>query len=193
LPEAHACELPHPPQLLLSVWRSTHAPAHTVDPVLQVKVQTPLVHEGWASATAGHACPHEPQLSGSVVVSMQTPPHAICGWAHVATHVYDPPSDAQRGVVPLHAVPQLPQLDVLSAGEQPPSHALKPAGQAPPASPSVPADPSSPAPPSSPPTPSGLAPSLPPPSSIAESVACDPAESEPASPPPEPVEPSGET
>jgi hypothetical protein len=71
VPDAHA--LPHDPQLLPSVWRSTQAPEQAVMPVLHAMVHIPLEHD----ITAGQTVPHEPQLFVSVSVFTQFEPHTV--------------------------------------------------------------------------------------------------------------------
>jgi hypothetical protein len=72
LPPAHVADwtqaTPQPPQLLVSVCVSTHAPAQNVSMGdSQESWHTPLMHE----APAGHWWLHTPQLFGSLCVSPQ--------------------------------------------------------------------------------------------------------------------------
>ena len=69
-PAAHT--LPQAPQLLGSVWRSTHAPLHSV-PVHVDAWHAPAVQ----TSPGGHATPQAPQLFGSVCVSTQAVPQIV--------------------------------------------------------------------------------------------------------------------
>jgi hypothetical protein len=74
VPLAHACPAPHPPQLLLSVWKLRHAPEQALRPLVHVKPHTLDVHVAVALLTAGQTCPHEPQLPVSVASFTQSDP-----------------------------------------------------------------------------------------------------------------------
>ncbi len=65
--------VPHAPQLLESLVRSTHALLQLVRPVVHAVVQTPLEH------TLGeeHVLPQPPQFAGLVSGSTQVVPHTI--------------------------------------------------------------------------------------------------------------------
>ena len=85
-------------------------------------------HAPWMQAEfTGHLFPHEPQFAGSICVLVQTPPGQLVSSAlQLATHW----PMLQFGVVPLHALPQLPQFcpslsrstQVLSQNEFPAAH-----------------------------------------------------------------------
>jgi hypothetical protein len=90
----------HPPQLLVSLWVSTHAPLQSVWP--EGQTQLPFVQV----AVFGHTLPHPPQLAGSVCSSTHPPLHATSGAVHV-----DPPHAPPVHRLPLgQAFPHLPQL-----------------------------------------------------------------------------------
>jgi hypothetical protein len=75
------------------------------------------VHVAVALATAvEHAVPHAPQLLRLLVVSTHTPLHSVgVGAEHPETHV----EPEQTGVLPLHRLPQVPQLVALLATQRP--------------------------------------------------------------------------
>ncbi len=73
------CEhfVPQPPQLLGSVWVSTHAPLQSVVPLGHAQVPLEQV------APVGHAVPQAPQLCGSLASVTQALPHKVCPAGHV--------------------------------------------------------------------------------------------------------------
>jgi hypothetical protein len=74
VPPLHACVDPHPPQLLASLVKFTHAPLQRVYPLLHVKPHALFAQTAVALATAVvHAWPHVLQLLTSLVVSTQVP------------------------------------------------------------------------------------------------------------------------
>jgi hypothetical protein len=116
VPGAHT--LPQLPQLLLSLEKSAHPPAHDVYPPLQVKPHELPEQFGvaWAIVVV-HLLPHAPQLFESLVGSTQVVPHSLGAFAgQPELHEYELPAPAQLGVPPLHVVPHAPQLLVVSMG-----------------------------------------------------------------------------
>jgi hypothetical protein len=65
---------PQLPQLVVSVIKETHRPAHAVCPVGQAMPQAPIAQ----SCPAGQAISQDPQWSRSVCVSTHWLPHAVC-------------------------------------------------------------------------------------------------------------------
>ena len=117
--------MPHPPQLLGSVWvfvqKRDPLPPHNVCPAEQTTEQVPLEQV----FPAGQTMPHWPQLLGSVFVFTHTPLHTV------------PPAQKEVTQTPLvqvvpalHTVPQAPQLfwSVCSFTQTLP-HITWPAGQ----------------------------------------------------------------
>jgi len=99
--------LPQLPQLLLSIWRSTHALPHFEKPVLQVKPHVLEVQVAVPFGGAEQAFPQEPQFDTSLVVSTQFPPQLVVPVGQVTTQV---PFE-QTWFVP-HLTPQYPQLSL---------------------------------------------------------------------------------
>ena len=114
--------LPHMPQLPRLVAVSTHAPLQRVYPLLHVKVHALSTHAAVALATrVEHALPHMPQLPGLVIVSTHVPLHSVGVDAgqperHEYASASNPasPPGPHTGVLPVQALPQLPQLVVVS-------------------------------------------------------------------------------
>jgi hypothetical protein len=74
-PPWHAKVEPQPPQLFLSLVKSTQAPLQRLKPLLHASVQAPDAHAAWAFATlVVHVLPHWPQFFGSVDISTHAPP-----------------------------------------------------------------------------------------------------------------------
>jgi hypothetical protein len=74
--------------------------------------------------------PHIEQLLALLVVSTQALAHTVAAaLGQLATHVYVPPAPAQRGVLPAHVLPQLPQLAALDGSAQPSGQASNPVPQ----------------------------------------------------------------
>ncbi len=115
VPPLHAYAEPQPPQLLLSLVKSTHAPLQSVYPLLHVKVHAPETHAAVALAMpVEHAFVQEPQSFALFAVSTQVPPQSVgVAAGQPETHA-DP---AHTGVPPLHAndAPQPPQSLLLFA------------------------------------------------------------------------------
>ena len=108
VPPVHA--VPHPPQLLLSLWAFTQELPQGLRPTGQITPHTPAVQ----SCPLGQTLPQAPQLLPSVVVLVQALP-------------------VQVGVAPAHAMqaaPPLPHAPLAVPGwhapptQQPPLHAL---------------------------------------------------------------------
>jgi hypothetical protein len=134
-PEAHAYELPEAthagvfplhvtPQLpqLAEVVSRTQAPLQSVYPVSHAIEHALLTHTAWALATlVVHALPHALQLFASLVVSTQLPLQLVgAADGHPDTHEYAPAAPAHTPVLPLHILPQLPQLaEVVSSTQAP--------------------------------------------------------------------------
>jgi hypothetical protein len=111
------CEhfVPQPPQLLTSVWRSTHAPLQTV--VALGQEQVPPEH----TPPAGHAFEQLPQWFGLLERSTHAPLQTVV-----------PPGQEQvplEHIAPVgHAVSQLPQwFGLLERSTQPPLQLVSPA------------------------------------------------------------------
>jgi len=102
-------------------------------PTLHVNVQALLTHLGCALATlVEQALPQMLQLLGSLVVSTQLRPHSVGEPdGQLDEQAYVPLAAAQTGVLPLHMLLQVPQLDALAGSTQPPSHAIRPLPQVP--------------------------------------------------------------
>jgi len=83
----------------------THALPHSTWPVGQplLPVHTPLVHD-WPTV---QACPHAPQLFGSVAVFVQVPLHDVCPLGQPPPEPHVPPV---QGTPLAHAVPHVPQF-----------------------------------------------------------------------------------
>ena len=95
--------VPHEPQLLMS-------PSASEQKLLQ--------HCGMSPP---HVLSHPPQLSGSLVMSVQLPSHETCGSLHIAAPSQVPPVQ----VIPPQSFPHEPQLFVsLSVSTQPPLQQL---------------------------------------------------------------------
>jgi len=127
-----ACPDPQPPQLLLLLVKSTHAPLQRLYPLSHAKVHALLTHAGAALATlVVHAWPHVLQLLASLVVLVQVPLQ-IVGSADVQpeAHAYELPDATHAGVFPLHATPQLPQLAEVVSWTQAPLQRVYPASHA---------------------------------------------------------------
>lgn len=115
-PGAHANSRPQPPQLLLSVISSTHAPLQRENPLLQVKPHALLAHPAAALATlVEHVWPQLPQLPGLVVVSTHDPAQRVCPLLHVKVHARPTQSGTAFVTVVEHAVVQVPQWLALLA------------------------------------------------------------------------------
>ncbi len=104
-PAAQANVEPHPPQLLLSVCSSTHAPLQRAKPVLHVKVHLLEAHADAAFAME-HALPQWPQLDTLLVMSTHEPLQSVWLAGQPDTQF----EFEQSGVLPLHAFPHPPQL-----------------------------------------------------------------------------------
>src|SRR5207237_1011653 len=91
-----------------------HAPLTYVSPAMHAMPHIAVLQVGVPSVTAGHACPHAPQLAVSLIVS-----------THAAEHNVSPPEQvlyphtlAAHAGVPRsagHAIPQPPQFDTSAA------------------------------------------------------------------------------
>jgi hypothetical protein len=105
--------------------------------VLHAKPHMLCVHAECALATPlRQPAPHIMQLFGSLVVSTHVLLQLVGALGgHVGTHEYSPLTAAQSGVVPVHALPQPPQLDTVVPSTQPPGHATIPLAQTRPPSP----------------------------------------------------------
>jgi hypothetical protein len=116
---------PQAPQLSADA-SETHAPLQRLKPGLHVKPHVLAVQEGMAfAAVVVHALPHEPQLAGSDVASMQVPLHIVdVPSGQLAMHANVCPEGAHTGVAPLQAAPQAPQFDGVLGSMQTPSHAI---------------------------------------------------------------------
>ena len=105
-PDVH--DVPHMPQFSLSVFMSTHAPAHSVLPIGHWIAHVPFAHVHVpppmiAPASLPQTLPHLPQFALSVFASTHTAPHFVDvaeHWQLPWTHV------APDG----HALPHLPQF-----------------------------------------------------------------------------------
>jgi hypothetical protein len=76
----------------------------------------------WATLVE-HLWPHVPQLFASPAVSTHVPPQtAGAAVGHPDAQPYESPEPAHTGVLPLHALPQLPQLVPLVSWMQAPLH-----------------------------------------------------------------------
>jgi hypothetical protein len=81
-------------------------------------VQALFTHTGWPLASlVVQAWPHPPQFVAVLVVSTQPPPQTVCDALgqvdmHVNTSV--DPDPTQKGVLPVQALPQPPQLSAVS-------------------------------------------------------------------------------
>jgi len=85
-----------------------------------LNVHAPETHAGAALATtAGHMTPQLPQLFGSVSLLVHVPPHESGVGAVQPAWQADP---TQRGVLPVQAWPQTPQLflSLVSSTQLPP-------------------------------------------------------------------------
>src|ERR1039458_9247840 len=80
-----------------------------------VHLQTPLTH----NCMSGHVAPQPPQLSGSFCSLTQAPLHTVSG------HVHVPPVQVSLAE---HALPHVPQFDVVESLTQAPLHAIWPLG-----------------------------------------------------------------
>jgi hypothetical protein len=81
---------------------------------------------GCAPATVvEQALPHIPQWLGLLVVSAHVPPHAVGAVdGQLATQDGAAADPEHRGVLPVHALPQLPQFAALASDTQAPLQAL---------------------------------------------------------------------
>lgn len=122
---------PQVPQLE-EVVNWTQAPLHGVYPASQAYEQAPLTHTGCALAMAVvHAWPHVLQLSASLVVSTQLPLQSVgAADGHPDTHEYAPPAPAHTPVLPVQALPQLPQLAAVVYWTHAPPQRLYPVSHA---------------------------------------------------------------
>ena len=120
-----ATDVAHPAATL------TQAPLHRANPLPHTNEHALLTHAVWALVTAVvHAWPHIEQSLALLVVSTQLPVQVVeAVEGHVAAHEYVPLDRAQRGVLPVHALPQLPQLAALEGSTQPSGHGSMPTGQ----------------------------------------------------------------
>jgi hypothetical protein len=75
--------VPHIPQLRLSVWMSRQAPAQSVKPVAQERLQVPPEHT-WPE---GQVRPQPPQLALSVLRSRHVPEQLESPEPHDTLHV----------------------------------------------------------------------------------------------------------
>jgi hypothetical protein len=94
--------LPHAPQSVSLLFRSTQPPPQSVWPVGQLLMQVELEQ----SSSGWQAMPHAPQFAGSLVVSM----HWSVQFMSMAGHVHVPISQVICGSA--QAVPQAPQFCV---------------------------------------------------------------------------------
>jgi hypothetical protein len=131
VPPLHAKDAPQPPQLLLLVAKSTHAPLQALNPLLQVKVHAPETHAAVALETpVVQACPQMLQLSTSVAGSTQLPPQSVgAAGGQPEAHEYASPDPTHAGVPPVHALPQLPQLADVVSWTQAPLQGVYPVSQ----------------------------------------------------------------
>jgi hypothetical protein len=149
LPQAWVA--PHPPQLELSVMKSTHAPLQSVYDVSHANPQPASPpHVACECATEfAQVFPHPMQLFGSVAVFTQRPLHAVgVALGQLPTHANPASPVAHSGCSSLHWLPHAPQLPTEEGSSQPPSHMSHVAGH--PASGAASASAASSPPPSSP-------------------------------------------
>jgi hypothetical protein len=113
--------LPQLPQLT-AVLSWMQAPLQSAYPVSHAIEHALLTHTACALATlVVHAWPQALQLFASLVVSTQLPLQFVGAMdGHPDTHEYAPAEPAQTAVVPLHALPQLPQLEAVVSSTQAP-------------------------------------------------------------------------
>ena len=98
------------PQVATSA-SETHAAPQRWKPARQVNPHAPAVHVGTALATAGQTVAQPPQCRGSTCVSVQAPSHTVGDApAQLALHAGVVPVTEQKGVVPEHATPHIPQV-----------------------------------------------------------------------------------
>jgi hypothetical protein len=69
--------VPHAPQFAGSLEESTHAPLQRVNGAPQMTPHVLATQVSVPPPGSAHFCPHPPQLSRSVVVSMQRAPQAV--------------------------------------------------------------------------------------------------------------------
>ena len=119
----------------------TQAPLHRTNPFPQTNEHALSTHVAWALATSAQALPHAAQSFGLFVVSTQVFEHTVGAVdGQLAAHAHVPPAPAQSGVLPVHRLPQPPQLAALEGSTQPSAQGRRPApqtGSAPPSSPGV--------------------------------------------------------
>ncbi len=132
VPPLHAYAAPQPPQLLLLLVKSTHAPLHALNPPSQAKEHALLTHVAVALATpVEQVWPQVWQSSTSLVVSTQLPLQSVgVAAGQPEAHEYDVPDATHAGVPPLHALPQLPQLAAVVNCTQAPLQGVYPVSQA---------------------------------------------------------------
>lgn len=84
--------------------------------------QTPLTH----TAAPAQTLPQPPQFEGSVEVSVQPPPHSICGAMHRVAQ-----TPRTQAAPPGQTLPHIPQLPASELGSmQRPPHEICPGGHA---------------------------------------------------------------
>ena len=103
----------------------TQAPLHRAKPLAQTKVQAPPMHADSALATPlAQALPQPEQFFALLVVSTQVFAHTVGAVeGQLAAQAYVSPDPAHQGVLPVHVLPQLPQLEALDGSTQPWGHA----------------------------------------------------------------------
>jgi hypothetical protein len=109
----------------------TQAPLQSAKPLAQTKVQAPATHADSALATPlVQALPQPAQLRGLLVVSTQVFEHTVGAVdGQLAAQAYVSPEPTHTGVLPVHSLPQLPQLEALDGSRQPAGHASMPGAQ----------------------------------------------------------------
>jgi hypothetical protein len=125
-PVAHANSGPQPPQLLLSVFSSTHAPLQRENPLWQVKPHAPRAQVAVALATpVEHAWPQPAQLPTLVVVSTHDPLQRVYPLLHAKVHARPTHVGAALGTLVEQAVVHVPQwLALLARSTQLPLHGV---------------------------------------------------------------------
>jgi hypothetical protein len=120
------------PQWLSLLVRSTQAAPQALKPLLHAKVHALLTHAGDALATAvEQVWPHVLQLSGSVAGFEHPLLQSVeAGAVHPLAHAYVLPDATHAGVLPLHTLPQVPQLAAVVSWTQAPLHSVYPASHA---------------------------------------------------------------
>lgn len=126
VPLRHAYAAPQPPQLLLSLRKSTHALAQYFSPVGHENVQTPPTQAGTALATVVvQTFPHVLQLLGLVAVFTQVPLQEVgVPGGQIDVQAYPPPALAQRGADGGQLLVQLPHWLGCVMSDSQPSSAL---------------------------------------------------------------------